>query len=615
MIFQAIASTAKVFCGEIFDVLEQRTRIAEDFACVRSYKLSNGLKLFYRSEQYGIIIPITLKNRNANTCQLTIDAGSIVEQKGISCRLMRLSILPDLLSSHVGDEGNFLLPVWSGALVDFRERQAVKNSDRIYMEQREWEKFSMMNCFGTLQPNKNILAIVSEGDFACQIDSEYNQDGINRIYPTFIIRKHMSDMIKCENSTVIYTDCGRKCDYDDMAKIYREYLMEERHASLLKDRMQDNPTLQYSAEAMRVKFFMACKEPYVPDGSSPVTVQTTFAEAIQIMDEMKSAGIDKATITLVGWNLGGHDGAYPTRFPVEPALGGETGLKQLIAHAKEIGYKIVPHDNWTDVYRSSPDFDYEYVARTEGGEPLAAGIWSGGQSYKICPQVVLQRYGYEFDRIHSLGFEGHYYMDAQPTVMWSCHSPKHPADEREFARKLTAVTEIPRLLYGAIGTEGVSAYSLQYTDEAAAIKCPVNDSMLKNMMPESIRKLDPYAIPFFHIAVHGMILHQNCWINCYDDVTKGKLLELAFAARPCMEICFKKNGGNGGDYRAWIPEITEPYRLCFKEMKTATAVIEKLKEPARGVYELSFSNGISYIVNSTETAYNGLAARSWKYAK
>ena len=47
-------------------------------------------------------------------------------------------------------------------------------------------------------------------------------------------------------------------------------------------------------------------------------------------EAMKNAGIDKAELCLVGWNVRGHDGRWPQAFPVEPALGGEEELHWLI---------------------------------------------------------------------------------------------------------------------------------------------------------------------------------------------------------------------------------------------------------------------------------------------
>lgn len=595
----------------LYDIAEQRERTVSEFRLALSFKTTNGWKLVFRSDAYGLIVPFTLEKCSDSVCRVKIESGTIVEQNSIRYRLMRLSVLPELLTTETGSEGNYLLPVYSGALVDFRERPPCKNSDRIYLEQREWEKFSMMNCFGCLKKDLNIFAVVDSGDFFCRVDSEYNQAGMNRLYATFLIRKKPSDMLEFEDRSILFHDAGTEAHYDDFAKLFRAYLLESRGATLLRDRAENNPTLAYSIDALRVKIFMAQKHPYIPDGSSPVKVHTTCEEACRIIDAMKEAGIEKATLTLVGWNLGGHDGAYPTHFPVEPSIGGESGLRNLIAYAKEAGYKIVPHDNVTDIYRGSPDFDYEYVARDEGQEPLAAGIWGGGQSYKTCPLVFLQRWGYEFERIRQLGFDGHYYMDAQSTVMWTCHSPKHPANEKEFALALAAITTIPRTLYGAVSIECPSVYSIPFIDESATIQCPADDPWLQKNMPASLRPLEIEPVPFYHIALHGLILYQQKWVHSYRDPVRGLLFELSFGARPSMEVSYRSNGGNGGDYKKSIALLREAYSRCFHELKLQCETIESFREPRKGFYEAVYSNGRKIVVNTTDQEIKGVPPNSF----
>lgn len=594
MISRLLKHSGRLLHACCFDLGEQRLRFSSEFRISLRTETDHGVFLTLEEENFGLIIRIELL-LESNECRFTIPPGGIVERKSIRYRLMTLSLLPDFLQTETGSDGHYLLPVSSGVLVDFRDRPPCRSSERIYMEQSEWEKYSMMNCFGCIAPKKNFLVIVEEGDFFCRVDSEYNHAGINRIYPTFLIRKKPGDLLRFESCSIRLHDCGPKSDYDDLAKVFRRYLLEKRGASMLRERMVGNPELLYSLDALRVKIFLAQKYPYLPDGSAPVRVHTTCDEARIIVDAMKTAGIDKATITLVGWNLGGHDGAYPSHFPIEPAIGGEEALRKLIEHTKRIGYKIVPHDNVTDIYRGSPDFDYEYVARTESQEPLCAGIWGGGQAYKACPLVQLQRYGYEFERIRELGFEGHYYLDAQSTALWTCHSPKHPANEKEFALALASITAIPRSLFGAVAIECGSVYSIPFIDEVASIHFGRNPSFLEC--------LSPYPVPFFHIALHGLILYHYSGVQNPNYLPLGHLYEAAFGARPCMEVSYRNNGGNGGDYRECIQRVLLPYRTCFRDMKLHCVLMESLKEPRPGVYVTTYENGTILVVNTTSQPF------------
>ena len=50
----------------------------------------------------------------------------------------------------------------------------------------------------------------------------------------------------------------------------------------------------------------------------------------------------------------------------------------------------------------------------------------------------------EFPRVRGLGFAGNYYLDAQASVLWQCHSPRHPADEEQYSMCLSRMTQVPR---------------------------------------------------------------------------------------------------------------------------------------------------------------------------
>ncbi len=610
-LFERILKSGDGFLrAELFDVALQRKVVCNRFTLIRKFRSENRCRFFFAAEEFGLVIPVVAEELRPGVCRVRIEAGTMVEQYAIRFRLMRLAVLPELLRTKVGDRGAYLLPIASGVLADFREREHVVNFDRLYMEQKEWEKFVFMNCFGVLHESGNILGIVSGGDFNCGIRSEFNSDGANRIGAEFLIRERVEDLLKIEAKELLFAECPREQDYAGLAFAYRRYIKE--HMDTLKVRMAENPVLQYSVNALRVKIFCAVKEPFLPDGSSPVRAVTTFAEAEIILDEMKAAGIDKAVVTVVGWNLGGHDGAYPTHFPVEPALGGEEGLKKLIRHALDLGYQIVPHDNITDIYRGSPDFDPDYAATHRGGLPVIAGIWGGGQSYKTCPRVWLERYGYEFDRIRDLGFQGHYYLDAQSSIMWACHNPNHPADEREYALALSAITAIPRMMFGAVSVEVASAYLLPYLDEVSRLHTPLSTPQMIANCTKNLQDLQPYPVPFYHIALHGMLCYQDHWVGDYKDPELGLLMEIALGARPSMEVSFHTDHGWGSDYKKCIALLKDAYRTCFCDLHVQAEEITVFREPVRGFYEVEYANGVRLQVNTTSSDHAGVPARSWR---
>ncbi len=608
--------------AKMYNRVLTRDYLIDEFSIGSIVPLRKGLKIYLENEKEGLIVPIIFKVEQKGF-RVILPAGEITERFEINRKLMEIDLLPDLMTSHVKADGFFLLPCLSGILVRFDQEQSYINRDRLYMHQSEWEKVNLMNCFAINNSGKGILAVVNQGDFFCHVTTELNQDGKNRIYSSFGLRHKDGERVKHEDKEVIYIFLGQgESEYPEMAKVYRDYLINERDVIPLRERLEDNSTLKYSVEAMRVKIFMGLKKPCTSDGLSPMTVYTTFHEAEEILDKMEEAGITKAVITLVGWNLGGHDGAYPSRFPVEPALGGEEGLRKLIKKALSMGYQIVPHDNVTDVYRSAADFDPEFLTRDEDQSPRVVGIWGGGQSFKACPVAYLERYGYIFNKIQELGFSGHYYMDAQASVLWRCHDPRHPADEREYALALARMAQIARVKYGAVSTEMAPAYNLSYIDEAGTIHSVNNSEFcfnrLKNANAEFLNIIER-IVPFYQIAVHGLITYQESWVHKYrkdpEGIKVGLLKALACGARPSMEISFC-NGANGDYYLDSINDIKDAYETSFNELKDLhVETIEKYEEPSDEVRRITYSNGKILTVNWGDEEFDEVLAKSYSVTK
>ena len=118
-----------------------------------------------------------------------------------------------------------------------------------------------------------------------------------------------------------------------------------------------------------------------------------FKQVEELMDEMKAQGIEHAELCLVGWNVRGHDGRWPQAFPVEEALGGEEGLRSVMAHARRIGYRLVCHTNSSDAYRIADCWDESDIIRTKSGAlHMNDEGWSGGNMYRVCPLPALEKH-------------------------------------------------------------------------------------------------------------------------------------------------------------------------------------------------------------------------------
>ncbi len=546
---------------------ERRRQSIGDFAPISYHLGATRLRVMMHSATMGAHVPVVIAE-DGPYLSISIPAGEILETRGAGARLMDVSLAPRLLEQDSRAGGHFVMPSFSGALVAHAGQPAARIRDRVYMAQEEWEKFTLMNCFVSLSSAGSVLGIVDEGDFNAWIEADLDGAGTSAIWATFAIRHDVGEVLPQETKRLLLRRIAG-AGYARAAFAYREYLLERRGIVPLADRIADNPVLDYSARAMRVKIFHGHKAPYRQDGASPLVSCATFAESEHMVRAMHAAGIAKAVVTLVGWNPGGHDGAWPQRFPIEPAFGGEAGLRSLISACRELGYQVVPHDNLTDIYQNSPAFDLEGAARDEHGLLLASGLWAGGQTLKACPTVYLDRYAGDVTRLQELGFTGSYYLDAQATGLWRCHDHRHPADERQFAMSLTRLLQYPRALFGAVSCEGGPAYTLPFVDEVAHLHGAREFRQLRDRLDPIYARAVNRIIPFYNIAVHGLVLYQGAWDTGTAEQPishhHALLTQLACGARPGMEIAMRELGP-GTEYLRAIAEIALPHEIAFDRL-------------------------------------------------
>ncbi|MCK6490337.1 MAG: DUF5696 domain-containing protein [Planctomycetes bacterium] len=593
-----VIDPAQALQATVWNRPERRRQVVADFAASEVQAADGRVRLTLHSPSTGLLVPLVLAE-DGPWLAVEIDVGAVVETRGTGVRLLDLAPLPRLIERRSAAGGHFLMPSYSGALVPLAGQAAACIRDRVYMAQEEWEKFSVLNCFALVAEDDAVLGVVDQGDFHAFVEAALDGAGTSAIRTVFGVRHGHGEVLPQDTLRLLLRRWPGAA-YPTLALAYRDYLVERRGVVPLARRLA-NPVLAYAAEAMRVKIFHGQKTPFRADGSGALASCATFAESEGMVRALHAAGVAKAVITLVGWNTGGHDGAYPQRFPIEPAFGGEAGLRALIATCTGLGYQVVPHDNVTDVYLNSPAYDPEVVARDEHGLPLSAGLWAGGQSYKVCPTVYLDRYAGDFERVRDLGFAGCYYLDAQGTGLWRCHDPRHPADERQFARSLARILAHPRRLFGAVSCELGPAYTLPFADEVAHLHCNRDFLRWRPRLDPAYARAVERIVPFYQIAVHGLVLYQGCW----DDggvagpagQRRAMLHQLACGARPGIEIAVRELGA-GKEYRQAIAGILPAHGIAFGQLRDVHVQgFAAFRDHGGRAYELEYADGTRIAVD------------------
>lgn len=311
-------------------------------------------------------------------------------------------------------------------------------------------------------------------------------------------------------------------DYNDMAHWYRDYQRSSGRLTPLKDRADASPQLAYAARHPEVRIRQAWKpvpatiNRQVPENEPAVAPYVTFKRVAELANRVHAAGVAGAEFCLVGWNKGGHDGAYPQLFPVEPTLGGEADLRSCIKEVQSLGYRIVAHGNHNDAYMLADSFDLEFVKEkdSEGRVVRPVETWGGGGKFTMCPQRAYEKFAVrDAARLSALGFDGLFYLDVVTChVTRSCRDPRHPLTRAGIVKWFNAILDLYGETFGGVSSEGACDAYVGHFDSVLTASWsdpfPKPDSELSAERREA-RKHSFFSdhVPFWELVYHGYLLY------------------------------------------------------------------------------------------------------------
>jgi len=303
-----------------------------------------------------------------------------------------------------------------------------------------------------------------------------------------------------------YPLSGDDASYSGAGRLYRKIQLAAGNIVPLREKVKGRPELEYVVRYPEIRIRQGWKpvpcsvEHQTLENEPEMRVKVTFDKVGEIIDSLKAAGVEGAQLTLVGWNISGHDGRFPTVFPADPRLGGMEGLKRLIAKAQREGFQIVPHVCTGDAYEISPEWDPDDLTLFPDSTNISPAVYGGGRMFKLCYRASYEKFIRPLsDSLAALGFRGLAYNDVYsiipPPVCTNPHHPMNSAEAQEYAWK---TLEYMGDKMGGIASEGGYDFLSPLLDFA------LYPTMLRfdQMHPE--RLLDTF-FPIWHIVYDGSI--------------------------------------------------------------------------------------------------------------
>ena len=492
-----------------------------------------------------------------------------------------VDLLPQFGAQPRGADGCLVLPHGGGTLRYFKDRperksamdDALKRGHRydfayqlgagepdplasqtyaspVYGVNSKWRDMIWFPLWGVVTGKAGFAAYVPFGhgdvDTSIIVTANIGGEKLCASHARFNYRHHPRDQRVDETRRLVlhFLD-GDSPDYSDIARVYRDYLLNEVGVPTLRKNAETTPEVAYEAGAymfcpmMGLKRFKSYTNPYA-DGSGPLDVYLTYDDLIAEMRRSKAAGIEHAIVQMVGFNREGHDGSYPDIFPLEAKFGGEEGFVRCVQAMRELGYRSSVHINPRCYSRNSQNFRYETVMLDRDGGPVINGTNPQGEDFNACPWAAAPPFIRDvLPRLKALGLDGGIYFDFMLGVIFRCYQTRHGhgVTRRDYLNGILKIFEKAKRMFGSIRAENAMAPALPLADASHTLIHPrrgesyLADSELRQ------RGLFDESVGMMVVVYHGLTFYYN------DPITLGEkdywdmmLYNLAIGAGPRDEL-------------------------------------------------------------------------------
>jgi|GEM_PF-1033596 len=497
---------------EVYTKAEFRIDQFSEYRIDEIEELENGVHLSLGVASAGIRIGLWLRI-NRGELSISMPMAEVYEDKAATHRLFSVLLLPRLIQAANG--GRMLLPLNTGILCDPSDKPALSDRFMIYGEQPRWELMPTLPICAANSAEGGFIAMAKQaaGETECMVETDGQANGY--LTMGFTLRQNWPDPVSFQTREVVYQPIEAQADLlHTTAQRLRRHVIEDLGKPTLKQRAEESPQLAYWLNAYTMKVFFAVEHggamPTSKADDNPISFQRvmTFAQCKTLLNKIHQAGIDRSLVHCVGWNPRGHDGLWPTRWPIDDRLGGEVGFRDLIRHANHLGFQMNVHDNHRDVYPSSPDFPGDDVIHDMWLQPMGLGQWGGGIGHVL--NVACRDDDWfinQMCQVKSLGLTGAAYLDAIGNPLYRDYHAKHRSTRLDYAQGIVRLIKAARHVYGAAGVECGFLYNSIDADYIVTAGEAWHMQLCRPQWP--ITRLMDQRVPLWQLAMHGLTMLES----------------------------------------------------------------------------------------------------------
>jgi len=601
---------------------------------VSFYRLDGGVEIVFELQKVGIRFSYLVKLANDHV-EITVPYDRISESG--SGRVVGIWVMPLFgAMQSAANTGYMFVPDGVGALIPFdpTTKYAYQYTSKMYGNNLTAidytkEKVSRYNqeipsdtlypVFGIASGDKAFVGIIDEGEYTSRILATPGgmYTTFNWVTAQFVYRQgyfkrtslfgegfqvFQENKLQEDRRIRYYFLDGDDANYTGMAKTYRQYLMEEKGL-----KQQESPSYPLDL------YLMGGDRKLATLGRELVPA-TTFGQAEQIVQALTKAGVEALDVTLMGWEKNGYLQNTPGRFPPSKDLGGADGLAKLADRIHGLGGKLILSDNFNVAFGANSGFEPKHDAvRDLNGKVVSIELMKLSK-YWIHPNLSRDMLYDSFEDYRALGVDGLYHTGLGEAV-FSDETPSQPVSRKETGAIFGAMLDETAEHLGEARVAHGNAYTLPYVDHIGSLPFDTSYDML------AIR-----TVPFFPIALHGLVSYSGIPLNLQNEAKVGYLKSVEYGALPSYLLTFEdpvvlketlSRWIYSSQFEAWREQVTGQYM----ELKGAVAALSNQlimnhRELSKGVFETTYEDGTRVLVNYTKKLYetDGVTVEPENYA-
>ena len=292
---------------------------------------------------------------------------------------------------------------------------------------------STMPFFGIVRRDHPCAAIITDfpaTDFEFRTSVRQNSNGFKRLCATTPIWSYERDRVN-EARHITYQFL-RRGGYVEIAKAYRQFLLDSGRYATLKERIKQRPICNLASNA---SFFWGAY---------------SLAEMPVFMAKLKECGVNKAVLQVAnkcdfvgGWR----------RWPegMTPESGTTEEFTNVANIARNMGYGFSPVDEYTPFADRGKDYDASLRAMTREG-----GFYSFAKekTFFLCDSQKLRFAQRDLPHVKEVIGECPYLLDCEGCSMYDCFDPRHPMTSRQQVLARREFLTYVRNTMGSVVSEG-----------------------------------------------------------------------------------------------------------------------------------------------------------------